>query len=70
MFDDLPGKCARASEHEQYYQQGREYRVLGEAIRNAPSKSFYDPDIFLRYEGTDQLVALKLMAVPAPWLTP
>jgi len=61
MFDDLPGKCESEAAHGEYYRQGQEYRILGEAIRNLPNRSFYDPAISLRYEGPDQLVALKMM---------
>src|SRR5258705_538639 len=61
MFDDLPAKCENEAAHSEYYRRGKEYRVLKEAIRNSPMKAFYDPAISRRYEGPEQLVALKLM---------
>ena len=60
MFDDLPVKCESASVRREYYEEGREYRILAEAIRKAPNRSFYDPKYSVRYEGAAQLVALGL----------
>lgn len=67
MFDDLPVKCESDSARREYYEEGREYRILADAIRKAPNRSFYDPEISVRYEGPDQLVALGLML---PYGTP
>jgi hypothetical protein len=67
MFDDLPVKCAAEAAHREYYEQGREHRILGEAIRKSPTKSFFDPAISVRYEGPAQLVDLGLML---PYGTP
>jgi len=61
MFDDLPAKCEAKTELAEYYAGGREYHILGAAIRKAPNGSFYDPAISVRYEGPEQLLALGLM---------
>jgi hypothetical protein len=63
MFDDLPAKCAIEIERGEHYKQSREYRVLGAIIEKTGGKSFFDPAISVRYQGTDQLVAMKLMGV-------
>ncbi len=59
MLDDLPQKCAAEVVRGQHHAESREYKVLTAAIAEAPNGSFYDPEISLRYEGTQQLEALK-----------
>lgn len=61
MFDDLPAKCDMEVQRGEYFAQGREYRALGMFIRNAPTKSFYDPAISVRYQNTEQLRAMALI---------
>ena len=58
MFDDLPGKCETEIARAQHHSGSREYRVLGAALRESATGSFYDPEISLRYEGTAQLEQL------------
>ena len=63
---DLPMKCANESARREYFAQGREYRMLDEAIRNSPNKSFFDPELSVRYRDTEQLSALDLIVDLAP----
>jgi glycosyltransferase involved in cell wall biosynthesis len=61
MFDDLPPKCEVEVERGEYYAGGREYRALSMFIRNAPSRSFFDARVSVRYENTNWLQGLGLI---------
>ncbi len=61
MLDDLPGKCVTETARGEYFGKGHDFRLMDAAIKKAPGKSFFDPAVSLRYENTDQLVAMKLM---------
>jgi hypothetical protein len=67
MFDDLPEKCRLEVERGEHYEGGREYRALGDAIAQSKDGTFVAPGISVRYEGTNQLVALDLMSVAGPF---
>jgi glycosyltransferase involved in cell wall biosynthesis len=62
MFDDIVEKCAIEVARKEHFDGAREYVALGQAIERAANRSFYDPRVSVRYEGTAQLVALDLMS--------
>ncbi len=61
FFDDFLDKCRSQSAHAEYYEGGREYRVLGRALAQSANASFYDPEISMRYTGTGALARCGLI---------
>jgi hypothetical protein len=62
MFDDLPEKCRIETARREHFAGAREYRALGEAIRQRKGRSFFDAALSERYTGTAQLVRLGVMS--------
>jgi glycosyltransferase involved in cell wall biosynthesis len=61
LFDDFLEKCQTESVVAEYFNRGREYRVLNRAIRQSRNRSFYDPRFAVRYAGTEHLVQIGLI---------
>ena len=61
LFDDAPAECVEEIARGEHWNNAVEYRALGLAIEQAPNHSFFDPRYSVRYEGTSQLVSLRLM---------
>ncbi|HUJ02591.1 MAG TPA: glycosyltransferase family 2 protein [Rhizomicrobium sp.] len=61
LFDEILDKCRDENAIAEYFEKGREYRVLAQAIAQSRDGSFYDPRLAVRYAGTEHLTRFGIM---------